>query len=160
MPLLRSFLGATLAVGLASMSADALDAQEATRSDTGATGAEIRATVTAFHEALAAGDSAAVLRRLHEDAVIYEGGHAETRSEYRSGHLAADIRFSREMDRTVVRDAVTAADDMALYESVYRMTGRRGDRDVAILGTETIVLVPAEGGWSIRHIHWSSRREE
>lgn len=126
----------------------------------GAPDEAVREVVEAFHDALASGDSAAALARLHEDAVVYEGGHAESRSEYRSGHLAADIRFSRGMDRSVVRDAVTASGEMALYESQYRMTGTQDGRELTIHGTETIVLVPAEGGWEIRHIHWSSRREE
>lgn len=150
---------AVLALVLPVLSASSGDirAQEASGS---ATADAVRATVEAFHEALASGDSAAALRRLDPEAVIYEGGHAETRSEYRSGHLAADIRFSRSMERTVIGDAVTARGDMALYESEYRMTGTMDDRQMTIHGAETIVLVPAEGGWKIRHIHWSSRREE
>ena len=55
----------------------------------------ILATVTAFHAALAAGDSAAALALLAPDAVVLESGEVETRAEYAAHHLAADIEFSR-----------------------------------------------------------------
>ena len=51
--------------------------------------------MTAFHAALAAGDSAAALALLAPDAVVLESGEVETRAEYAAHHLAADIEFSR-----------------------------------------------------------------
>lgn len=48
-----------------------------------------------FHSALGSGDSAAALGLLDRDAIILESGAVETRDEYRSHHLPADIEFAR-----------------------------------------------------------------
>lgn len=110
-----------------------------------------------FHSALAAGDSATALARLHPDVVIYETGHAETLSEYRSGHLSSDIAFASATRREVTEEAVEVQGDQALYTAESRTTGRWRDRDIDANGTETMVLVRTPDGWRIRHIHWSSR---
>lgn len=114
--------------------------------------------VHGFHQALAAGDSLAALGHLHADALIFESGHAETRAEYRSGHLRADIGFATATRREVTAEAVAVLGDAALYTGRSRTTGRVRDRDVDVQGTETIVLVRTSEGWRIRHIHWSSQR--
>jgi hypothetical protein len=49
------------------------------------------AAVGAYHRALASGDTAAALALLAPDAVVLESGGAESRDEYRSHHLAADM---------------------------------------------------------------------
>ena len=120
----------------------------------------VKQTVHAFHDALAAGDSARALDLLHPDVRVYESGHAETFSEYRSGHLSADMRFSAATERELLSEEVTLAPggDGALYLSTYQMRGRVGDREIDVHGTETMVLVPgSDGSWRILHIHWSSR---
>lgn len=48
-----------------------------------------------FHSALGSGDSAAALGLLDRDAIILESGAVETRDEYRSHHLPADIECAR-----------------------------------------------------------------
>lgn len=139
----------------------AVDAPEAFAADS-VRGAVV-AAVRGFKEALARGDSAAALARLHPGAVIHESGHAETRSEYRSGHLGADMEFLGAMDTETTREEVVLGDDQALYLSEYRMTGSIGGDSLRLRGVETMVLVPAGedaasgGEWQIRHIHWSSR---
>ena len=55
----------------------------------------VTATVRAFHQALAAGDSDGAVRLLAADAVILESGGRETRDEYAAHHLAEDIEFAR-----------------------------------------------------------------
>lgn len=117
----------------------------------------VRAAVHAFHDALAAGDSAAALARLHPDVRVFEGGHAETLAEYRSGHLGADMAFSGAVDREVLEESVSGDAGWALYLSEYRMAGTFRDEEVEARGTETMLLVRGGDGWRIRHIHWSSR---
>jgi predicted trehalose synthase len=51
--------------------------------------------VGGFHSALAAGDSNAALSLMAPDVIVLEAGGAESRAEYRSHHLAADIAFAR-----------------------------------------------------------------
>lgn len=125
--------------------------------DTAAMRKAARAVIVGFRDALAAGDSAAMLGYLHEDVVIYEGGHAETKAQYRSGHLAGDIAFAKAVRRTTVKDALTMAHHMALYTSEGTSKGTYREREIDAVGTETMVLVPTDEGWKIRHIHWSSR---
>lgn len=119
--------------------------------------AAVVAAARGFREALARGDSAGALARLHPEAVIHEGGHAETRAEYRSGHLAADMEFLGAMAVETTREEVVLGRDQALYLSEYRMSGSMGGDALRLRGVETMVLAPSDGGWRIRHVHWSSR---
>ncbi len=113
--------------------------------------------VAAFHQALAAGDSVAVVRLLHEEVLIFEQGQAENLEEYRSHHLAADIRFARQTTRHVLDSRSTIAGDVAVLTARTHVTGRVGDREINSHGVETMVLARTNEGWKIRHIHWSSR---
>jgi len=122
-----------------------------------AAGDSVKAVVHAFHDALAAGDSARALELLHPEVRVFESGHAETLAEYRSGHLAADIAFSRAVERTVLGEHVSGGERRTLYLSEYRMSGTFRGEDVELHGTETMALVRTDAGWRIRHIHWSSR---
>lgn len=135
------------------ISGSSLAAQEATDS---ARQAEVRVVVQEFHGALAAGDSLAALALLHPDLVVYESGHAETLSEYRSEHLASDIAFAAATRREVRAESVTLWGDVALYTSEAHTTGTWRGRDIDGGGTESMVLVRTPEGWRIRHIHWSS----
>ncbi len=117
----------------------------------------VRTVVDSFKEALQAGDSLAVLELLHPDVRVYEGGHAETRDQYRSGHLRSDIAFLGAVDTETTWESVVAGSDVAVYMSEYTVQGEYRGREIDAHGTETIVLVPTEEGWRIRHIHWSSR---
>jgi ketosteroid isomerase-like protein len=117
----------------------------------------IRAVVEGFHGALSTGDSTRAIGYLHPDLVVYEGGHAETLDEYRSGHLAGDIAFSGAVEFTTTRDAVISGRDNSLYLREYSITGTYRDRAIDARGVETIALARTGEGWKIRHIHWSSR---
>jgi ketosteroid isomerase-like protein len=118
---------------------------------------EVRDVVHAFKAALHAGDSLAVLDLLHPEVRVYEGGHAETREQYRSGHLRSDIAFLGAVKTETTRDQVIVGSDVALYMSEYTVNGEYRGREIDAHGTETIALVPTDAGWRIRHIHWSSR---
>ena len=144
-PLLFTLMLAALVTPLAGQATDA-DRQ-----------GEVRALVRAFHSALESGDSAAALGYLHPDVVIFEGGHAETLAQYRSGHLRGDIAFASAIHREIVDAAAMVWGDQALYTSTSRTTGQYRGREIDSRGTETMVLVRTSEGWRIRHIHWSSR---
>ncbi len=117
----------------------------------------VRRVAGELHEALASGDSARVLELLDEDVRVYESGHAETRSEYRAGHLRVDIEFAGGTEREVLSEQVrSAGDGMALYLAEYRTTGTYRGEQIDSRGTETMVLERGPDGWRIVHIHWSS----
>jgi len=118
---------------------------------------EVRGVVDLFKTSLRSGDSTTVIRLLHPEVRIYEGGHAETREEYRSGHLRGDIAFLAGLTSETLWDQVVVGEELVLYMSEYRTTGQYRDREIDSHGTETLVLVSTDDGWRIRHIHWSSR---
>lgn len=115
--------------------------------------------VTRFHEALASGDSAAVLALLAPDATILESGGVESRDEYRSHHLPGDITLARAVKsergpvRVVVRGNVAWANSTSVTQGEHR------GRAVNSAGAELMVLTRDESGtgWRINAIHWSSR---
>lgn len=114
-------------------------------------------TVDRFHQALATGDSATAMNLLAPDAVILESGGMETRAEYRSHHLPADIAFARAVPRDRGPIRVTVRDDVAWATSTSVTRGEYRDREVNSSGVELMVLTRAPEGWEIAAIHWSSR---
>ncbi len=119
--------------------------------------AAIRGTVEAFKQALRSGNTEAALAQLHPEVRVFEAGHAETRTEYAEGHLAADMAFLQAVESATTEDRVDLGGDMALYESQYTSKGEFRGREIDSHGTETMVLVRSGDGWKILHIHWSSR---
>lgn len=148
----RKVIGTLIA--LLVFGANALEAQVGPDNETQAA---IRTVVEGYDRALATGDSLTALSLLHPDVVIYEGGHAETLEQYRSGHLRSDIAFASAVKRTTTADHILVTGDAALYTSEYTAAGRFRERDINSHGTETMVLLRMPDGWKIRHIHWSSR---
>lgn len=119
--------------------------------------AEVARTVTRFHQAVAAGDSAGALALLTEDAIILEAGGVETRAEYRSHHLGGDIEFARAIrsERGPIR--VKVRGDVAWATSTSTTQGDFKGRAINSAGAELMVLTRTPAGWRIASVHWSSR---
>lgn len=117
----------------------------------------VAAVVVRHHAALASGDSTAALALLADDAVILESGGIETRAEYRSHHLQADVAFARAVktERSPIR--VVVRGDVAWASSTSVSQGEFRGRAINSMGAELMVLVRDSGGWKISAIHWSSR---
>ena len=116
-------------------------------------------TVEAFHSALSSGDSLAALALLAEDASILESGGVETRAEYRSGHLVADIRGAgSRAPRERSPFTVVIEGDVAWATSSSTSTREVDGQTIRSSMAETMVLTRTNEGWTIRSIHWSSRR--
>jgi len=141
-------IGVALAVGIQVGAAD-VQAQ---------TEAEVAAVVDAYHSALAAGDSTTALSLLADDVVILESGGLETKAQYRSGHLAGDMRFAQAVPRERGEIAVAVMDDVAWAWSTSVTEGRMGEREINSQGAELMVLAHVGGDWRIKAIHWSSRQ--
>ena len=132
--------------------------------------ADVVATVTRFHDALASGDSAAALALLAPDVVILESGEVERRDDYRRHHLPADIAFARAIPGSRILIGVSVAGDAAWVSATTLTVGQFNGRAVNSAGAELVVLTrvrrrseteSATSGpapWQIRAIHWSSRR--
>jgi uncharacterized protein (TIGR02246 family) len=120
--------------------------------------AAVARVVQAYSAALASGDSLGALALLAPDAVILETGGVETRGEYRSHHLAGDIAYARAVKSEDSPVRVTVLGDAAWAWSTSTTTGEYRGRAINNAGAELMVLSRgADGRWTIRAIHWSSR---
>ena len=119
---------------------------------------QVVAVVDAYHAALATGDSVTALGHLAPDVTILESGGVEDKASYRSGHLAADMRFAQAVPRQRGEIQVTLLGDVAWASSTSITQGRSGDREINSQGAELMVLAREDGAWKIKAIHWSSRQ--
>lgn len=119
---------------------------------------QIVAVIDAFHSALSAGDSVGALSHLADDVAILESGGVESKEQYRSGHLAGDMRFAAAVPATRGAIEVTLMGDVAWARSTSVRQGRMGDREINSQGAELVVLAREGGTWKIKAIHWSSRQ--
>ena len=115
------------------------------------------ATLERFHAAVVAGDSALALSFLTPDAVVLESGGIETREEFRSHHMAADIAFAQAVKSVRGPMRVVVRGDAAWVSSTSTATGEYRGRSVNSAGAELMVLTRTPQGWRIAAIHWSSR---
>jgi ketosteroid isomerase-like protein len=118
----------------------------------------VRATVDAFHAALSRGEGAAAMKALAPDAIILEGGGVETRAEYESHHLAADMAFAKALPSTRSNVRVQINGDTAWLTSASRTEGSFNEKPINSRGAELVVLTKSADGWRIRAIHWSSQK--
>ena len=81
----------TFAVAFLSVLAAASLAAQSSPNDVAA----VTAVVERFHTALKTGDTLAASQLIADDAVFLEAGGVETRSEYVTNHLPADIEFEK-----------------------------------------------------------------
>jgi putative copper export protein/methionine-rich copper-binding protein CopC len=119
---------------------------------------EVTQMIQAFHRALSSGDSLAVSQLLAEDVHVLEGGDVETREEYVSHHLPADLAFASAVERVQGQLDVVVEGDVAWAISSYQTRGVFRERPIDSRGAELVVLTRESGEWRIRAVHWSSRQ--
>lgn len=118
---------------------------------------DVVAVVVRFDALMTAGDSAGLLALLADDVVVLESGGMETRAEFRSHHLPADIRFARAVKGKQGPITVRIQGDVAWASSTTAVEGEVGGRSINSVSAELMILSREAGGWKIRAIHWSSR---
>lgn len=111
-----------------------------------------------FHAALKAGDADGASALLSAMALIYESGHAETRDEYISHHLAADIAFAKATQRTVKNTRHQCDESICVLMRSSETTGTFKGKSARNVGQETMVLRREGDAWKIQHVHWSSHK--
>ena len=119
--------------------------------------AAVASAVSGYHAALERGDAAGALRLLAADAVILENGSVETREDYRSHHLPADMEFAQAVPTRRSEVRITMSGDVAWASSTSVTQGSFRGRPINAAGAELMVLARTKSGWLIRAIHWSSR---
>jgi ketosteroid isomerase-like protein len=112
--------------------------------------------LNSFHQALRAGDRKAALALLAQDALIYESGHAEGKTEYAAHHLDADIAFAKEVPGTTVKRTGGLAGPVAWLTTEGRTTGNYKGKALDRRTVETVLMRRKQGKWVIVHLHWSS----
>lgn len=120
--------------------------------------AAVASVVTKYNEAIALGDSGTALALLADDAVILESGGIETRAQYRTEHLPADIKFAKSIRSQRSPIVVRVHGDAAWATSTSTTQGQSTGRTVNSVGAELMVLVRTPQGWKIAAIHWSTRQ--
>jgi ketosteroid isomerase-like protein len=116
---------------------------------------EAEAVLDEFNSALSEGDGEAALELLSDDAVILEGGLAETRGEYADHHLASDMAFLANIEQERLSRQILQAGGALVIITRTQLSGHYDGRKIDMVNAETAVLVQANGHWQISHLHWS-----
>jgi ketosteroid isomerase-like protein len=139
--------------------ANALLATALLAASAGSLAASPKETLAAFHAALSSGDRAKATSLLAPEVAIYEAGHVErSRDEYAGHHLGGDIEFARNATRKVLKQTERIDGKTAIVWEETETTGTSRGKPVHAFGTETAVLEKNGDGWTIVHVHWSSRK--
>jgi ketosteroid isomerase-like protein len=156
-PIVRLSIPAAFVAAIAALTiavTDASSASPASQSDSVA----VANVVKDFHNALSNGDSAKALGLLSNDAVILESGWVEPRAEYRSHHLAEDIKFAKAVGSQRGPLQVKVQGTSAWTVGTSASKGKFEGKAIDSIGAESMVLTKESSGWRIRSIHWSSHR--
>ena len=113
--------------------------------------------VRSFHEALRSGRVELASQLLAPDAIVVEGGQVESREEYLSHHLAADIEFAKAVPSKRLTSRTTIDGQTAWVSSTSYSEGTFRGRTVKLQGAELVVLSRSSSSWLIRAVHWSSQ---
>src|SRR5688572_21289961 len=119
--------------------------------------AEVAAVLESFYGAIKRGDPKAAMSVIAPDALFVESGKLETREQYETNHLPADIDFEKQV--TGKRDPlrITFKDDAAWVIATTTYDGKFEGAPVQFVSAQLMVLSKDADAWKIRSIHWSSR---
>jgi ketosteroid isomerase-like protein len=120
--------------------------------------ADAMATLDSFWGAIRRADAAAAMTYIAADAVFIESGRLETRAEYESNHLPADIAFEAQVKGQQASRQVTVQDEAAWIVTQTTYDGTFDGSPVNFVSAQLALLTRQDGRWQIRAIHWSSRR--
>lgn len=119
---------------------------------------DVTSVVEAFYAAIKAGDADAAMALIAPDAIFVESANIETRQQYETNHLPADIDYESQIDGERGPLRVTLEGDTAWVISTTTYDERaQGNPDLYII-TQLMVLTRGADGWRIRSICWSSNQ--
>jgi ketosteroid isomerase-like protein len=118
--------------------------------------ADVVAIVDAFYGAITAGDAKAAMALIAPEAVFVESGRIESRVEYETNHLPADIEFESQTKGTrgPLRVTFDGRDTAWVISSAEYDEGN----PEKYINTQLMVLTRDTGNWRIRAISWSSNQ--
>lgn len=120
----------------------------------------VTAVVRAYHAAMEARSVEKLAAVFDPELFLFEGTHQNSGwADYRDNHIGPEMREWSEFKvvETRVADGVAAADIAYVSTlSTYRIVS--GGKPVRIAAAESFVLVRRDGGWKIRHLHYSGKK--
>lgn len=123
--------------------------------------AAIVAWLAGYDAAFLARDLDRLGRFYHPDVTIYEGGGVNNGwADYRDHHLGPELKAFENLEFAHSGLVVTVLPGgaAAYARSRYTLKAKMGERSIDVEGLETLVLLKgADGAWTIRHSHTSSR---
>ena len=119
---------------------------------------DVIAVMESFYGAMKTGDKAAAMQNIAPDAVFVESGRLETRAEYETNHLPADIDFEKQVSGKRSPWQIKFQGDTAWGIASTEFVGTFDGTPVDFVSMQLAVLTRQDGAWRIRSIHWSSRR--
>ncbi|MGB1256102.1 MAG: c-type cytochrome [Thiolinea sp.] len=110
-----------------------------------------------FAAALSNGDTEKLKILVADEASIFEEGSAQQSFvEYQRSHLAADIEFMADVERTVKDQQIIKQPELVVVLTQSELKGKAGSK-IHMGVVETLVLQKTKASWKITHIHWSSK---
>jgi ketosteroid isomerase-like protein len=119
---------------------------------------DVTMVVDGFYQAIRKADGPAAMQFIAPDAEFIETGKLETRSEYDTNHLPADINFESQVQgkrgpmRVKIQGETAWVRTMTEYEGTFEAS------PVNFVSAQLAVLTRNDGVWRIRSIAWSSMR--
>lgn len=110
----------------------------------------------AFHHALEEGNGPVALEWLAEEAIILEGGVAQSKEEYAGHHLGSDMAFLRAMQSKRLSREIREANGVVTVITRTQLDGTFQERTIDLISSETAILTQTDAGWRIQHLHWSN----
>jgi ketosteroid isomerase-like protein len=117
---------------------------------------DVIGVLESFYGAMKTGDTAAAMRPIAADAVFIESGRIETREQYETSHLPADIEFEKQVNGKRLPWQVKFKGDTAWAIATTEFDGTFNGTPLSFTSTQLAVLTREDAGWQIRSIHWSS----
>jgi len=116
----------------------------------------VTAVVEGFYQAIRTADAAAAMRFIAPDAEFIESGKLETREQYQTSHLPADIDFESQVAGKRGPMRVKIQGETAWVITMTEYVGSFEASPVNFVSAQLAVLTRNDGSWRIRSIAWSS----
>lgn len=117
---------------------------------------DAEAAAIAFHAALKNGDRTAVMELLAPEAHIREDATVQSRAEYASAHLAADMSFLRRAQVKTLSMVSRSLGDSAMVGSESESVVVVDGKTMRLRGREMLDLKKVGTEWKIVNIQWMS----
>ena len=122
---------------------------------------EITAVLRQYRDAMEARSVEKLAPLFDPELFLFEGTHQNVGwADYRDNHIGPEMKDWSQfkvLDTRVVDAVIAPGLAYVATSSTYRIV--TGAKSVRLSAAESFVLVPAEGRWRIRHLHFSGKQQ-